>query len=116
IYLQNFSEDIVMNAQKVYPFKFKVIDTERQKDMRTLELQIFSKVKGLKEIILTDTIDVYFNEKEDVYVGDINLEEVNDIIKQNWKKDAAPVLEVNISEKITRNSLRSQDIDISIEN
>ncbi|HGG0586950.1 lipase/acyltransferase domain-containing protein [Bacillus cereus] len=113
--LQNFSEDIVISNQKEYLLKFKVIDNERERDVRSLQLQMFGKIKGVNDIVFTEVIDVTFNTSEDVFVGNINLEEVKRLIKHNWIEGALPVLEVNIIEKITRNSLRAQDIDITIQ-
>ncbi|MBU8919117.1 hypothetical protein BGM25_24030 [Bacillus sp. FJAT-29953] len=114
ISLQNLSEDIILGKQSNYPLMFKVIDNERKKDMRTLDLQFFSKIKGLNDIILTDIKAVHFNMHEDVYVASIDLEEIKSKMKDYWTNNTTPILEVNIIEKINGNSLRSQDIYIRV--
>jgi pimeloyl-ACP methyl ester carboxylesterase len=114
ISLQNLSEDIILGTHSNYSLMFKVIDNERKKDMRTLNLQFFSKIKGLKDIILTDIKEVYFDPQEDVYVASIDLEEIKRKMNDYWINNTTPILEVNIIEKINGNSLRSQDIFIRV--
>jgi hypothetical protein len=114
ISFQNLSEDIVLDNNPIYSLNFKVFDNERNKDIRTLNLQFFNKIKGLDDVIFTDNKDVLFNQQKDVYTAIIDLEEVKNKIQKYWTNKAIPLLEVNIIDKISGNILRSQEIYIRV--
>jgi len=113
---QNLAEDILLKKVKSYSLEFKLIDNDWNKETTSKELQFFIKVIGLKDTIIFDNKDVRLDLSKNVYVADIDLVEINKKISQDyWLTNTEPAIEVNIIEKTSMNSLRSQNISIRIE-
>ena len=110
---QNLTEDLVLNRVELYPLQFKLIDNDWNKDITSMNLQSFIKVRGLNDTVFLDNGDIFFDNKNKVYVANIDVKEVkNKVNKDYWLTNANLFLEVNIIDKESGNSLRSQDIKI----
>ncbi|MFP3358007.1 hypothetical protein R0K17_11675 [Planococcus sp. SIMBA_143] len=107
---QNLSEDIIFRKEGIYQLDFKVIDKDRNQDIRSMNLDFFIKVIDLDDELFSNDFNVVFDKSIDSYVAKIPFEIVNKLIREYWKTNQVINIEVVIFDRTTRNELRTQRI------
>lgn len=107
----SLTEDIKIEESKQYSFSFKVFDSSN-KEIRTLELSAFVKIKLADEDRITPDIAIQFNQEHDVYNGKVRIEQIEEILNEYWDKTPIHSAEIVIIKNSNGNIIRTTAIKI----
>lgn len=81
----DFTQDIQVQNEESFPFKFKVIDIQTKKEITTLQLSAFVKTTFKDEdFISKEEIQIAFDERTHLYYGEFNVLELREFLSDFW--------------------------------
>ncbi|WP_411734869.1 lipase/acyltransferase domain-containing protein [Paenibacillus sp. M2] len=99
VFFQDFTQDLLIKSQDIYPIKFKVLDIKTKKEVRTQAFSATVQTTYDDEKFTSEEINFEFNEHFDYYEGFFNVKELRSFLSDFWNSDSLQEVDLVIQQK-----------------